>query len=328
MGIKDQALKEYLEDCTRYADLMNGTIFRGKQVVHPEHLERAPRRNSVFKGIYHEEANAELLKINNQAEAQEKPRAHYLERERDMLMLHNKRDERFYVACEGQSQPDYEMPARNFTYDGVGYSDQIKHEKRKGRNHRSGCAKPLVPIFHLVLYLGEKRWLSKHTLQEMMDIPESVMEFSTLLPSYRIQVADIHEQNPDMFRTEWKDIFALMSHSRNKEKLKIYVEEHHEEIRKLSLETRKFLAILLDQYEVIEDERTEVKDMCKAWDGAMLLYKEEGRAEGIHAFIELCMEVGFSKQAAQDKMQQRFNLSKKAAAEYMKKYYTNNRKTN
>lgn len=48
MGIKDQALKEYLEDTSRYADLMNGAG-----------------------------------KINNQAQTQ----AHYLERERDMVML-------------------------------------------------------------------------------------------------------------------------------------------------------------------------------------------------------------------------------------------------
>lgn len=325
MGIKDQALKEYLEDTSRYADLMNGTVFCGKQVVHPEHLERASRRKTVFKGIYQEESKAQLRKINNQAQTQ----AHYLERERDMVMLHNKRDERFYVACEGQSQPDYEMPARNFIYDGVEYSDQLRHRKKKGRKHRRGRTKPLLPVFHLVLYLGEKRWLSKHTLREMMDIPKSLEEFCALLPDYRIQVVDIHEQSPDMFRTEWKDIFALMSHSRNKEKLKIYIEKHDEEIRKLSFETRKFLAILLDQYEVIEDGRTEVKDVCKAWDGAMLLYKEEGRAEGkvegIRAFIELCTEFGFSKQDAQDKTQQRFNLSEKDALEYVKKYYTNNK---
>lgn len=332
MGSKDQALKEYLEDCSRYADLMNGTVFRGKQVVHPEYLEKVTRRKTVFKGIYQEESKQQLRKINNQAETQAKNQvriqAHYLERERDMVMLHNKRGERFYVACEGQSQPDYDMPARNFIYDGVEYSNQLRCRKKKGGKHRRGRTKPLLPVFHLVLYLGEKRWLSKHTLLEMLDIPESLKEFCALLPDYRIQVVDIHEQNPELFRTEWKDIFALMSHSRNKEKLKIYIEKHNEEIRKLSLETRKFLAVLLDQYELMDDGRMEVKDVCKAWDGAMLLYKEEGRAEGIHAFIELCMEFGFSKQAAQDKMQQKFNLSKKAATEYMKKYYTNNRQTN
>ena len=110
-----------------------------------------------------------------------------------------------------------------------------------------------------------------------MEIPEEVGEFSSLLPEYDICMADIHEQNPQLFHTEWRDIFSLMSHSRKKEELKKYIEDNKIEIQKLSLETRWFLAILLEQYTIVDDDVVEVRDVCKAWDGAMQMYADEAR---------------------------------------------------
>lgn len=260
MGVKDQGLIEYLEDPRRFADLVNGTIFHGSQVAEAKYLEMKARKKRVFLGLKEESGNEVQKKSSGKMQ--------YFERERDMLMLHNKPQKKFYLACEGQSEADYHMPVRNFTYDGVEYSGQLKEEQH------------LIPVFHLVLYLGSRRWLSKYTLQEMMDIPEELQKYRALLPEYRIQLIDIHEQNPDVFLTEWKDIFRLMGHSRKKEELKKYIEENKTQIRKLSPETRRFLAILLDQYEIMKDGKLEVKEMCEAWDGAMLMYKEEGKEEG------------------------------------------------
>ena len=112
-----------------------------------------------------------------------------------------------------------------------------------------------------------------------MEIPEEVGEFSSLLPEYDICMADIHEQDPQLFHTEWRDIFSLMSHSRKKEELKKYIEDNKTEIQKLSLETRWFLAILLEQYTIVDDNVVEVRDVCKAWDGAMQMYADEAREE-------------------------------------------------
>ena len=150
----------------------------------------------------------------------------YLERERDFLRLHDKPGCRFLLACEVESGANYEMPVRCFTYDSIEYTDQLKEWKRKsqqmfwGRGKRGKkrrrIRRPLLPVFHQVLYLGEKRWKSKLKLQEMMDIPENVMSFSDRLPDYDICMIDIHEQNPELFHTEWKDIFQLMKHSRKK----------------------------------------------------------------------------------------------------------------
>ena len=189
----------------------------------------------------------------------------------------------------------------NLTYDGIGYSDQLDQLYRSKyiTKEKSGVSRPLVPVFNEVLYLGETRWNSKHRLQEMMNIPESMMDFKNLLPEYRVHIVDIHEQDPEVFHTEWKDIFRLMKHSRKKEELKHYVEAHIEEIRKLSMDTRIFLSILLDQYSILEDGKVEVKEMCQAWDGAMMMYYEEGMSEGISQGIKQGISQGIKQGISQ-----------------------------
>lgn len=182
-------------------------------------------------------------------------------------------------------------------------------------------SRPLIPVFHQVLYLGEKRWLSKHEFKEMMLIPEEVHEFAHLLPNYQIHVVDIHEQDPELFHTEWKDIFRLMAHSRRKEELKKYVDENKEHIRALSVDTRRFLAVLLEQYEITEDGKVEVKDVCEAWDGAMLMYKDEGIREGrIEALIWDNVEEGRQKSVIIEKLQRRFSLPVEEAEKYYERY--------
>lgn len=296
MGVKDQGLQEYLKDNERFADFVNGTIFGGEQIIEAHYLKEVQRKKRVsykkqfvagnirkekksVKGdvgenLYHEkvpkESNMKLM---------------YLERERDFLRLHDKPDCKVLLACEAETKANYEMPVRCFTYDSIEYTDQLRTrksgtgKKRKGRDlirsHR--IHRPLIPVFHQVLYLGQTRWKSKQKLQEMMDIPEKVRSFTKKLPDYDICMTDIHEQNPELFHTEWRDIFRFMKHSRNKEYLKKYMEDNKEEVRKLSEETRWFLAILLDQYTIVSDEIVEVRDLCEAWDGAMQMYADEAR---------------------------------------------------
>lgn len=68
-----------------------------------------------------------------------------------------------------------------------------------------------------------------------------------------------------------------MRHSHKKDELKKYIEDNKNEIQKLSMETRWFLAILLEQYTIVDDGIVEVRDVCKAWDGAMQMYADEAR---------------------------------------------------
>ena len=47
MGSQDIGLKSYLEDTRRYADLWNGGVFEGRQMIHPEELEELELKRLV-----------------------------------------------------------------------------------------------------------------------------------------------------------------------------------------------------------------------------------------------------------------------------------------
>lgn len=295
MGVKDQGLQEYLRDNERFADLINGTLFAGKQVVEARYLKEVQRKKRI--SCHQLNANGDMHKKIREENG---VKLIYLERERDFLRFHDKPGCRLLLACEAESKANYEMPVRCFTYDSVEYTDQLKFQRKNKNRRKYRKRRPLVPVFHQVLYLGEEKWLSKTRLQEMLDIPDAVSEFSGLLPEFDICMSDIHEQNPELFHTEWRDIFSLMGHSRKKEELKKYIEDNKKEIQKLTLETRWFLAILLEQYTIIDDKVVEVRDVCKAWDGAMQMYANEAREETNRKVVFNMFSRGYSQNEIAD----------------------------
>ena len=288
IGIKNDALQWYNSDLERYADLINGCIFKGKKMVKSEYLTYVPRKKSVIQerrnipylDVLMKFAEDKTIVENTifiesvalRTESIEDYLSH-TDRERDFIFLHNHPENRFYIACEGQADSDYAIPLREFMYDAMEYTDQLKSKRHKVKIDES--TKYILPVFHMVLYHGWNQWKSKHRLQEMMYISEEVEEFIDQVTDYQSYIIDIHEQEPELFTTEWADIFRLMRHSRKKEELKKYVDEHMDELKMLSKDTRMLLAVLLDQYEIMKDGKVEVKDMCEAWDGAMQMYAEE-----------------------------------------------------
>ena len=178
MGVKDQGLQEYLKDNERFADFVNGTLFAGKQIVDLSYLKEVQRKksvsyelpiavNNIQKKNSSEKDGKEETAMEKDDSKENSTRIMYLERERDFLRLHDKPGCRFLLACEVESGANYEMPVRCFTYDSIEYTDQLKEWKRKsqqklwrrGRNQkkRRRIRRPLLPVFHQVLYLGKKK---------------------------------------------------------------------------------------------------------------------------------------------------------------------------
>ena len=156
-GAKDQGMQEYLADHERFADLINGTVFAGKQIIEVQYLKEVQRKKRVSVAD-----TADLVNLQKKnSSSQNGTKRIYLERERDFLRLYDKPGCRFLIACEVESSADYEMPVRCLTYDGVEYTNQLKARKQKDDSEKTHERQPLIPVFHLVVYLGEKRWISK-----------------------------------------------------------------------------------------------------------------------------------------------------------------------
>lgn len=106
MGKKDIGLKTYLQDTARYADLWNGGVFQGRQIVKAEEL-----RASSPVHVWTEQDKA-------------------LERQGDLVMKQHYNGQRFVVlALENQERTDYAMPARVMIQEALEYDRQLRGDQ-------------------------------------------------------------------------------------------------------------------------------------------------------------------------------------------------------
>lgn len=155
MGEKDAAEKTLESYNDVFADIVNGLLFNGKQVVKENEL-KAESENSIYKadGKLHE---------------QERDVAKYWKNGEIRIALYG---------LENQTSIDSDMPIRVLSYDGVAYRNQLNLEKEQKR----------YPVITLVLYFGDARWKKPVTLFECLNIPEKLKPF---VNDYKINLFEI-----------------------------------------------------------------------------------------------------------------------------------------
>lgn len=125
MAEKDITEKILLSYADVFADVVNGLLFKGEQILQPEDLvDQAPR--AIYK------ADGKIREI-----------------ERDVAKRWQKNSIR--IACigfENETNPDTDMPLRVICYDGAEYRAQLLKENLK---------KPRYPVVTLVLYFGYRK---------------------------------------------------------------------------------------------------------------------------------------------------------------------------
>ena len=107
MGKSSTAVNHWMRDRGRFADLFNGVVFDGEQVVRPEDLEEARGESDI------------LVPDQEKKERQ-------VQRYRDIVMQWKKGPYLAMLACESQSSVHYAMPVRNMLYDSLSYTEQIR----------------------------------------------------------------------------------------------------------------------------------------------------------------------------------------------------------
>ena len=115
MGRADIAVKNWLGDRERFADLFNGTIFGGKQIILPEELEDMDRETDIII-----------------TDKEQKERG--VQRFRDLVKLWNRDIFLVVLVCEIQDKTHYAMPVRNMLQDSLSYMDQIRGLWRRRRS--------------------------------------------------------------------------------------------------------------------------------------------------------------------------------------------------
>lgn len=143
MGEKDIRLKVYFDDAKRYADLWNGSMFQGKQIVKAEDLKTI----SPMLDMADKTGTEEML--------------------RDIVMKQSLEGQRFALwAVENQELIDYGMPVRIMRQETMAYAEQIKQKKKENAEKKLRLGgeylykikkdDKIYPVSTLVVYWGKE----------------------------------------------------------------------------------------------------------------------------------------------------------------------------
>lgn len=267
MGQRDLYQSDFYEDKERFADVFNGVLFGGREVMKPEELNT---EDSVMVSVGGSGKGKKVI-----CDKMRKWKGRYVS----------------VMVLESQSYVDYRMVLRVMESEVIGYDKQRKEANRKnleagikleGDEYPSGMKKgqKFTPIITLVLYVGrDKIWDGERSLYGMLDLEDELKPF---VNDFKLNLFDYHDyKNFDMFKTANRYLFEVLSCGKDLKKMRNILKENIS-YKELDVDTAKAIAgvlklkINLDGIARINEEGKEVYDMCQAFED----YKEEGRREG------------------------------------------------
>lgn len=271
MGKPDVALKQWLRDKVRFADLFNGTIFDGEQIIKPEDLTQVNNETNII--------------INDKNN-----KSHIEQRWRDLAMQWHGIS-LVVLAVENQQKVNYAMPVRTMLYDSLTYSDQIKllwdqkteEEKKKldSSEFFSHFTKEdkLTPVVTIVFYYGDKtQWDGPIDLHEMFDVDKSNEALVKLLekyvPNHHINLLDV-SNIPDLsiFKSDLHIILGMLEYKKDTKKLYDYTIKNKNFFERLDFNTACATEVLLNANSTLKKLlRINITDggevnMCEALEG-------------------------------------------------------------
>ncbi|MBR6642536.1 MAG: transposase [Lachnospiraceae bacterium] len=271
MANEDEVLARYLSNDERYADLINGIGFGGRQVVQAADLSERDTKTGYHKGN-------RAVKGKN------------ITKYRDLFRRASFGANFAVIGVENQKQVHYLMPVRCLEYDLKEYQRQEVELSRKCKNQTpaeflSGFPKSgkLHPCITIVLYYGDD-WDGSTDLYGLLDFTNIPEELKNMVGNYKINLLDIKKlENTEMFHTDIKQVFDFIRCSGNKDNMKklITTEAGY---KSLSEDAYGVMAAFTKSKELMQlrekQQEGERVDMCKALQEWAAEERSEGRAEG------------------------------------------------
>lgn len=164
----DTIMKDFFRKTDNFMDVMNGTLFQGKDYV---------------------EAAVEL-----DSEEGTTTESGSMERRRDLLKLVTVKGKEVIIGIENQQTPDKTMTYRDMEYTVLKYGIRLKDKVNKE-----------IPIMTVVIFCGCRKWNYQTELHKMMDIPKEIENYFN---DWKTIVIDAKEVDYEIFQTkEVKDFF-------------------------------------------------------------------------------------------------------------------------
>ena len=171
MGQKDITQKNFEAYNDVFSDIVNGTLFDGREVIKPEALVDA-----VAKSQYKADDNV------------------IHEQERDVAKYWT--DKNCYIrlallGVENQLAIDMDMPLRVIGYDGSSYRDEMNQDEivideATGKKHK--IRQERYPVVTIVLYFGKTPWKKPLRLYDVLKISDELKPF---VNDYKINLIDV-----------------------------------------------------------------------------------------------------------------------------------------
>ncbi|MBE5925980.1 MAG: transposase [Lachnospiraceae bacterium] len=204
MAEKDIAEKNFMALEDVFADVYNGLLFNGEEVIKPDDLEDV-RGFSQYK--------ADDSKLHEQ--------------ERDVLKLWKGHGINLaFMGIENQTNPNRDMPFRVIGYDGAKYRSQLLEKETKcvDDEEKQVYKKERYPVVTVVLYMGKDKWNYSNNLIDCFnpklpddDITSVMKEY---ISDYKINVFDIGDmslEDIEVFKSDFKMIAEHFVRLRNNE---------------------------------------------------------------------------------------------------------------
>lgn len=190
MGEKDIAQKNFESYNDVVADIVNGSLFEGREIIKAESLVDA-QPFSQYKA-----ADGILRQ-------QERDVAKYCMDLNCNLRL-------ALVGVENQMVIDLDMPIRVMGYDGVSYRDELNQDeivvdKRTGRRRKVRGKR--YPVITLVLYFGKRPWKKPLCLYDVIDVPDILKPF---VNDFKLNLIDVPRLTPEQVK-KYKGDFQIIA---------------------------------------------------------------------------------------------------------------------
>lgn len=272
MGKADVNVNIWLSEKNRFANLFNGVIYGGENVILPEDLEEVNPVSSV--------------NVKNRV-----GKTKSMKKYRDIIMRWKNQATLVLLANEAQDKIHYAMPHKVMLYDGMDYETQIRNNwecftegqrqaKKTGQTlehltageylSRFRRIDRLTPIISLVFYYGSEPWDGPVDLYDMFRLEGTEKEKAILekyLPNYRINLVDAERlEETERFSEDLQVILTMLKYRKDKDGLRNYVNENKQFFQKVDHETSQAMKAFLNMKQIpgeTENEE-EIINMCEA----------------------------------------------------------------
>lgn len=264
-------MTRFFEDDDRYADLVNGYVFCGKQVVSGSDIVE---KNGVVSGI--------LGNIRSRT---------VFRKYRDLVRKVIFGTDFVIVGLENQDKIHYAMPVRVMLEDAAGYDEQMRKIQRQSKGRRLKGAEFLgrfaktdriKPVVTIVIYYGRERWDGPKDLFQIMECEKLPEEMRNLINNYRIHVLEVNSyKDIHHFRTDLYEVFGFIQRAGDKAAEQVFTSENEAVFSHLEEDAYDVITALTGSEELaaVKDKyrEGEAVNMCEAIRGMI----EDGRMEGI-----------------------------------------------